>query len=48
MLPAIDVRHRNRFGRNPYFHYHPLHPTFGLIASIVLFVLMAWFLFETR
>ena len=29
MLPTIAIHHRNRFERNPYFHYHPLHPTFG-------------------
>ena len=48
MLPTMGGRYRNRFDRNPYFHYHPLHPTFALIGAIILFVLMALFLFETR
>lgn len=48
MLPTIADRSRNRFTRNPYFHFHQLHPTFALIASVVLFLLMALFMFETR
>jgi hypothetical protein len=48
MLPTIAERYKNRFARNPYFHLHQLHPTFALIGSILLFVLMALFLFETR
>lgn len=48
MLPILGDRSRNRFSRNPYFHFHAMHPTFALIASLVLFVLMALFLFETR
>jgi hypothetical protein len=45
--PTAD-RHHHRFDRNPYFHLHQMHPTFALLVSIILFVLMAWFLFETR
>lgn len=48
MLPTIGDRYRNRLAHNAYFHFHPLHPAFGLVASIVLFVLMALFWFETR
>ena len=48
MVPTLTSRQRNRFAHNPYFHFHQLHPTFALIASIVLFVLMALFLFEPR
>ena len=48
MFSPIADRYRNRFARNPYFHFHQLHPTFALIASGVLFVLMALFLYETR
>jgi len=48
MLPTIGDRHNHRFARNPYFHLHQMHPTFALLVSIILFVLMAWFLFETR
>jgi hypothetical protein len=48
MVPTVTGQHRNRFARNPYFHLHQMHPTFALLVSIILFVLMAWFLFETR
>jgi hypothetical protein len=33
---------RNRSPRNPYFHFHPMHSTFSLIAALVLFGLIAW------
>jgi len=35
---------RNRFARNPYFHFHPLHTMFSLVAALILFGLMLWFL----
>jgi hypothetical protein len=37
------LRVRDRFARNPYFHFHPLHTTFSLIAVLVLFGLILWF-----
>ena len=37
-------RCRNRFARNPYFQFHPLHSTFSLLAALVLFGLLAWFI----
>ena len=48
MLSTLGDRQKNRLARNPYFHFHQMHPTFALIASVILFVLMALFLFETR
>ena len=38
---------RNRFARNPYFHFHPLHSTFSLVAALVLLGLMTLFLTTT-
>ena len=35
---------RNRFHRNPYFHFHPLHAVFSLVGSLLLFGLLVWFL----
>lgn len=37
---------RQRFSRNPYFHFHPLHTGFSLLTSIILFGLLIWFLAE--
>lgn len=37
---------RNRLSRNPYFHFHPLHTGFSLLASIILLGLLIWFLAE--
>jgi hypothetical protein len=34
---------KQRFSRNPYFRFHPLHNAFSLIAVLILFGLMAWF-----
>jgi hypothetical protein len=36
------LRTNNRFSRNPYFHFHPLHSAFSLIGALVLFVLLVW------
>ena len=35
---------RNRFSRNPYFHFHPMQSTYSLIAALVLLGLVAWVL----
>ncbi len=35
---------RHRFNRNTYFHFHPLHSLFSLLAALILFGLMVWFL----
>ncbi len=35
---------RNRLARNPYFHFHPLHTLFSLVAAIVLIGLVMWLL----
>lgn len=37
---------RHRLARNPYFHFHPLHTAFSLLASLILFGLLIWFLAE--
>ncbi len=42
------LRTKNRFARNPYFHFHPMHSTFSLIAALVLFGLMVWTLLWMR
>ena len=33
---------RNRFSRNPYFHFHPMQSAFSLIATIVLLGMLIW------
>ena len=35
---------KNRLTRNPYFHFHPLHNPFSVVAALVLFGLMVWLL----
>lgn len=35
---------RNRFGRNPYFHFHPLQTTFSLVATLALLGMLMWVL----
>jgi len=35
---------RHRLNRNPFFHFHPFHTLFSLIATLLLFGLMVWFL----
>jgi hypothetical protein len=40
--PMLVARHR--FTRNPYFHFHPLHSLFSLLAAVILFGLLVWFL----
>jgi hypothetical protein len=39
--------YRNRLARNPYFHFHPMHSMFSLIATLVLLGLLAWFVVWT-
>jgi hypothetical protein len=39
---------RNRFPRNPYFHFHPLHSLYALITVLVLFGLLTWFAATAR
>jgi len=38
---------RNRFARNPVFHFHPMHSTFSLVATLILLGLMTLFLTTT-
>ena len=33
---------KSRLSRNPYFHSHPMHSAFALIAALVLFGMMVW------
>ncbi len=35
---------KHRLMRNPYFHFHPLHTLFSLLAALILFGLMVWVL----
>jgi hypothetical protein len=35
---------RHRLSRNPYFHFHPLHSAFSLLAALILFGMVIWFL----
>jgi hypothetical protein len=35
---------RNRFARNPYFHFHPMQSAFSLIATLVLLGMLLWVL----
>lgn len=35
---------KHRLTRNPYFHFHPLHTLFSLVAALLLFGLLVWFL----
>ena len=35
---------KHRFGRNPYFQFHPLHTLFSLLGALILFGLLIWFL----
>ena len=39
---------RNRFSRNPYFHFHPMHSVYALITVLVLFALFSWFALTAR
>jgi hypothetical protein len=48
MLQTISHRTRDRFERNPYFHFHPMHSTFSLIAALALLGMIAWFLLAIR
>jgi hypothetical protein len=35
---------KHRLTRNPFFHFHPLHNLFSLVAALILFGLMVWLL----
>jgi hypothetical protein len=35
---------RHCLTRNPYFHFHPLHTLFALLAAMIVFALMVWML----
>ncbi len=35
---------RHHLMRDPYFHVHPLHTLFALLAVVILFGLMVWML----
>ncbi len=37
------LRARNRFARNPYFHPHPMHSAFSLVAALILVALILGF-----
>lgn len=39
---------RNRFSRNPYFHFHPFHSLYALVTVLVLFGLLTWFALTAR
>jgi hypothetical protein len=39
---------KNRFARNPYFHFHPLHSLYALIMVLILFGLFSWFALTAR
>jgi hypothetical protein len=39
---------RNRFARNPYFHFHPLHTLYALVAVVLVFGLFSWFALTAR
>ena len=32
----------SRFARNPYFHFHPMHSTYSLIAALALLGAVVW------
>jgi hypothetical protein len=44
MLQTFGHKPASRFGRSPYFHFHPMHSIFSLIAATVLLGLVALFL----
>ena len=35
---------KDRWRRNPYFHFHPMHNTYSLVMALVLFGMIALFL----
>ena len=35
---------KRRLTRNSYFHFHPLHNLFSLVAALILFGMMVWLL----
>lgn len=42
--PMLTPMFNRRQQRNPYFHFHPMHTTYSLLAVIVLMGMLAWFL----
>jgi hypothetical protein len=48
MLQTSIPRFRNRFDRNQYFHFHPMHSLFSLIAATALSGMVVWFLLPMR
>jgi len=43
-----NPRLRNRFDRDQYFHFHPMHSLFSLIGATALLGMMVWFLLTMR
>jgi hypothetical protein len=39
---------KDRFHRNPLFHFHPLQSTYSLIAALALLGAAIWMLFGMR
>jgi hypothetical protein len=48
MLQTFGHKPASRFERNPYFHFHPMHSIFSLIAATVLLGLVALFLLSVH
>jgi hypothetical protein len=48
MSQTSTPRARSRFERNQYFHFHPMHSAFSLIAATVLLGMVVWFLLTIR
>ncbi len=48
MLRTFAHRPGSRFDRNSYFHFHPMHSSYSLIATMFLLGLIAWFLLSLR
>jgi hypothetical protein len=42
------VAPKNRFDHNSYFHFHPMHSAYSLVAALILLGLVAWFLLSAR
>ncbi len=43
-----NPRFRSRFDRNQYFHFHPMHSLYSLIAATALLGMVVWFLLSMR
>lgn len=35
---------KQRFSRNLYFQFHPLHTIFSVVGALLLFGMLVWFL----